>query len=63
MDVPAIVEQLDMRYLIDTLVDIAQVPTDVPLGPNVFMAPDDPKLVHYVQHILRPNSLLLAHTT
>ena len=44
MDVPAIVEQLDMRYLIDTLVDIAQVPTDVPLGPNVFMAPDDPKL-------------------
>jgi hypothetical protein len=24
------VEQLDLRYLIDTLVDIAQVPTDVP---------------------------------
>ena len=60
MDVPAIVEQLDMRYLIDTLVDIAQVPTDVPLGPNVFMAPDDPKLVHYVQHILRPKLTALG---
>ena len=54
MDAPAIVEQLDIRYLIDTLVDIARAPTDVPLGPDVFMAPDDPKLVHYVQHILRP---------
>ncbi len=54
MDTPAMIEQLDRRYLIDTLVDIAQVPTDVPLGPNVFMAPDDPKLVHYVQQVLRP---------
>lgn len=54
MDIPTVVEQLDMRYLVETLVDIAQVPTDVPLGPNVFMAPDDPKLVHYVQQVLRP---------
>ncbi len=54
MDTSTILEQLDMRYLIDTLVDIARVPTDVPLGPDVFMAPDDPKLVHYVQQILRP---------
>ncbi|ETW93287.1 MAG: hypothetical protein ETSY1_39870 [Candidatus Entotheonella factor] len=54
MATPAIIEPLDMRYLMDTLVDIAQVPTDVPLGSNVFMAPDDPKLVHYVQQVLRP---------
>ncbi len=60
MDIPAVVEQLDMRYLIDTLVDIAQVPTDVPMGPNVFMAPDDPKLVHYVQQILRPKLTALG---
>ena len=60
MDISAIVERLDMRYLIDTLVDIAQVPTDVPLGPNVFMAPNDPKLVHYVQHIVRPKLTALG---
>jgi hypothetical protein len=50
----AIVAQLDERYLINTLVELAQVPTDVPLGPVVFMEPDDAKLVHYVQHVLRP---------
>jgi hypothetical protein len=60
METPAIIEQLDMRYLIDTLVDIAQVPTDVPLGPNVFMAPDDPKLVHDVQQVLRPKLTTLG---
>ena len=60
MDIPAIVDQLDRRYLIDTLVDIAQVPTDVPLGPNVFMAPDDPKLVYYVQQVLRPKLTALG---
>ena len=54
MDIDAIAEQLDMRYLIETLVDIAQTPTDVPIGPDVFMAPDDPKLVHYMQQALRP---------
>ncbi len=54
MQTQPIIERLDTRYLIDTLVELAQVPTDVPLGPNVFMAPDDPKLVHYVQQVLRP---------
>ena len=54
METQPIVAQLDMRYLIDTLVELAQAPTEVPLGPNVFMAPDDPKLVHYVQQVLRP---------
>ena len=54
MDISAIVDQLDMRYLIETLMDIAREPVDVPLGADVFMAPDDPKLVHYVQQVLRP---------
>lgn len=49
-----LVAQLDQCYLIDTLVELAKIPTHVPLGPEVFMAPDDPKLVHYVQQILRP---------
>ena len=45
---------IDEGYLIDSLVELAQVPTEVPLGPQTFMEPDDPKLVHYVQNILRP---------
>lgn len=49
-----IVAQLDERFLIDTLVELARVPTEVPLGPEVFMEPDDPKLVRYVQHVIRP---------
>ena len=53
-DIQAVVTQLNSRYLIDTLVELARIPTQVPLGPQVFMEPDDPKLVHYVQHVLRP---------
>ena len=45
---------IDESYLIDTLVELAQVPTDVPLGPQTFMEPDDPKLAHYVHQVLRP---------
>ena len=50
----ALVNQIDDRFLVQTLVQLAQVPTEVPLGENTFMAPDDPKLVHYVQRELRP---------
>ena len=46
--------KIDERYLIDSLVELARVPTDVPLGPQTFIEPDDPKLVHYVQNCLRP---------
>ena len=53
-DAHAVVAQLDTRFLIDTLVELARVPTEVPPGPEVFMEPDDPKLVHYVQHVFRP---------
>lgn len=51
---PAIVERLDKRYLVETLSELARVPTDVPLGFDTLMEPDDPKLVHYVQGVVRP---------
>ena len=50
----AVVDQIDERYLTETLVDLAKVSTAVALGPDPFMEPDDPKLVHYVQDVLRP---------
>lgn len=53
-DRQTLMAHLDTRYLVNTLVELAQIPTEVPLGPEVFMAPDDPKLVHYVQGVLRP---------
>lgn len=44
---------IDERYLVETLSRLARVPTDVPLGFNTLMEPDDPKLVHYVQDVVR----------
>ncbi len=55
METATLIDQhFDERYLVDTLVRLLRVPTDVPLGHEVFMAPDDPKLVHFVQDVLRP---------
>ncbi|MDE0176054.1 MAG: M20/M25/M40 family metallo-hydrolase [Defluviicoccus sp.] len=54
MDIEALLGRLDRRFTIDTLVDLARVPADVPMGHEVFIEPDDPKLVHYVQNVLRP---------
>jgi acetylornithine deacetylase/succinyl-diaminopimelate desuccinylase-like protein len=45
---------LDRRYLVNMLSALARVPTDVPLGFDTLMEPDDPKLVHYVQDVIRP---------
>jgi len=45
---------IDRRYLVDTLFDLIRVPTEVPMGTTTLMAPDDPKLVHYVQAVVRP---------
>ena len=45
---------LDRAYLVETLSALARVPTNVPLGHNTFIEPDDPKLVHYVQDVIRP---------
>jgi acetylornithine deacetylase/succinyl-diaminopimelate desuccinylase-like protein len=47
-------DQLDRGYLVTTLSALARVPTDVPLGFDTLMEPDDPKLVHYVQDVVRP---------
>ena len=54
MQIGSIVDRLDTRYLTDTLVALAREPAEVPLGREVFIAPDDPKLVRYVQEVLRP---------
>lgn len=55
MNAQDIIDQhLDRGYLVETLSQLARVPTDVPPGFNTFMEPDDPKLVHYVQDVLRP---------
>lgn len=40
--------------LVDLLVDLARVPSAVPLGEDTLIEPDDPILVHYVQDELRP---------
>ena len=52
--------KLDEGYLIDVLTELAKVPTEVPLGAETFMEPDDPKLVHYVQNVLRPKIVALG---
>src|SRR5262249_54376833 len=44
----AIDAHLDREYLVRTLSRLATVPTDVPMGYETYMEPDDPKLVHYV---------------
>jgi acetylornithine deacetylase/succinyl-diaminopimelate desuccinylase-like protein len=52
--------ELDRTYLVETLSRLARVPTDVPLGFDTLMDPDDPKLVHYVQEVLRPEMVRLG---
>lgn len=54
-EIQAIIDRfLDRTYLIETLLQLARVPTDVPMGFQTLMEPDDPKLVHYVQQVVRP---------
>jgi acetylornithine deacetylase/succinyl-diaminopimelate desuccinylase-like protein len=45
---------VDGQYLVDVMSRLARVPTDVPLGFDTLIEPDDPKLVHYVQDVVRP---------
>ena len=47
-------ERVDRDYLVDQLRWLATIPTAVPLGHETLIEPDDPKLVHYVQHCMRP---------
>ncbi|MFE2999636.1 M20 family metallopeptidase [Nocardia sp. NPDC059246] len=51
---------VDRTFIVDTLSELARVPTDVPLGYETLMEPDDPKLVHYVQDEIRPRLLDLG---
>lgn len=51
---------IDRSYLVETLSRLARVPTDVPLGYQTLMDPDDPKLVHYVQQVIRPELVRLG---
>ena len=53
-------KHLDCSYLVEVLSRIAKVPTDVPLGFQTLMEPDDPKLVHYVQKVIRPELIGLG---
>jgi acetylornithine deacetylase/succinyl-diaminopimelate desuccinylase-like protein len=45
---------LDSKYLVDTLIKLLKVDCSIALGPETLMEPDDPKLVNYVQNIIRP---------
>lgn len=49
-----LVRSLDTAYLVDVASRFARVPTNVPHGYQTLMEPDDPKLVHYVQEVVRP---------
>jgi acetylornithine deacetylase/succinyl-diaminopimelate desuccinylase-like protein len=61
VDIAGLIETfLDHAYLVETLSHLAQTPTDVPLGFQTLMEPDDPKLIHYVQHVLRPELVRLG---
>src|SRR6476660_5590325 len=55
-----IVQALDTAYLVDVASRLARVPTDVPLGFQTLMEPDDPKLVHYAQEVVRPELVRLG---
>ncbi len=54
MPVEPIVNALDFNYLTNTLQELARVPAAVPMGTEVFMEPDDPILVRYVQEEIKP---------
>lgn len=45
---------LDEELLVDLTRRFARVPTEVPPGYETLIEPDDPKLVHYVQEVVRP---------
>lgn len=55
-----LIDQHDRAYLVDTLSRLARVPTHVPLGYDTFIEPDHPRLVHYVQVVLRPELIDLG---
>jgi acetylornithine deacetylase/succinyl-diaminopimelate desuccinylase-like protein len=53
--------EIDRAYLVETLSRLATVPTDVPLGFDTLIEPDHPKLVHYVQDVIRPELVRIGY--
>jgi acetylornithine deacetylase/succinyl-diaminopimelate desuccinylase-like protein len=53
-------ELIDQRFIARTIAELARVPTNVELGFDTLIEPDDPKLVHYVQAVMRPRLLELG---
>lgn len=51
---PLFEEHIDQEYLVETLIDLLQEDTAVPLGPETLMEPNHPKLVEFVQSVIRP---------
>lgn len=45
---------LDRKYMVDTLVRLLKIDCTVDLGPETLMDPNHPKLVNYVQNVIRP---------
>ena len=47
-------DHLDEAYMVDLLLRLLKVDCTVELGPETLMEPDHPKLVNYVQNVIRP---------
>ncbi len=47
MDIESLPDRPDRRFLIDTPVELAQVPANMTMGHEVLVEPHDPKLVHH----------------
>lgn len=59
-EMPLQLPAVDTRDFVERLTSLLRVPTHVPMGSDTFMEPDDPKLVHYVQDVIRPQLVALG---
>ena len=60
-DLPLFIERhLDCAYLVETLSRLCTSTDRCPTGWQTLMEPDDPKLVYYVQKVLRPELVRLG---
>jgi acetylornithine deacetylase/succinyl-diaminopimelate desuccinylase-like protein len=58
--VSSIEQHIDEGYLVQTLLRLMAEHTEVPLGLDTLMEPDHPKLVRYVQDVVRPELVRLG---
>ena len=63
MPIKPLVDALDLNYLVNTLQELAKVPAAVPMGTEVFMEPDNPVLVRYVQEEIKPKLTAMGDVT